>query len=108
MNIYATYTDGNKISECIFTEQVYKDLISGRNNIVENAIKTAIPLKATGKTYEEKQQSVRDVILDISSAQHDASGEGLSYYEESIIYDWCRDMAKRYGLIREFEANGII
>lgn len=113
MYIYAKYAirtmfNGFVESESIFDSlEQYKDFFSDYDLRSATPI-TTIPLKATGKTYREKQQSVRDVILDISSAQQDVNGEGLSWGEESIMYSWSLDMAKRYGLVNEFKENGII
>ncbi len=113
MYIYAKYAietvcNGFLKSESIFDSlEQYKDFFSDYDLRSATPI-TTIPLKATGKTYREKQQSVRDVILDISSAQQDVNGEGLSWGEESMMYSWLLNMAKRYGLTKEFINEGLI
>lgn len=108
MEIYAVYKDENLTSmtcEAVFDSIADYDSFFWSPQRVP--LKT-IELKTTGKTYQDKRQSVRDVIMDICEAQFDVDGLTLSYGEESTLWSWCRYMAKRYGLIREFEANGII
>ena len=108
MAIYVVYKDEDLTS---MTCEAVFDSIADYNSFFWSpqhvSLKT-IELKATGKTYQDKRQSVRDVIMDMCEAQFNVDGLGLSYGEESILWSWCKCMAKRYGLIREFEANGII
>lgn len=103
--IYATYQDDNKISEILF------DSIADYNSFFWSPqcmpLET-IELKATGKTYQQKKQSVRDVILDITAVEYEINGIGLSYGEMQTLQGWCEDMAKRYGLTKEFQENAII
>lgn len=108
MAVYVVYQDQDLTSmtcEAVFDSQQDFKRYAERDRVT---IKKAIPLKATGKTYQNKRQSIRDVIMDICEAQFDVDGLGLSYGEESTLWSWCKCMAKRYGLIKEFEANGII
>ena len=59
-----------------------------------------------GKTYDQKKECVRDIAKDtqilISHAQ-DISQEDL--YE---IKAWFEKMGRRFGLLKEFEKNGVI
>ncbi len=66
-----------------------------------------IEFKSHGKTYEERKESVRNIAIDFQHADSDVSG-GLGWYEMSEVQDWFKTMAKRYGLVEEFEINAII
>jgi len=65
-----------------------------------------IEFKATGKTYAERKESVRNIAIDFYNADSEVSG-GLSYFEWSIVCDWFERMGKRYGLLTEFRENAI-
>lgn len=55
--------------------------------------------------YQRAKARVRDMAIEWQSdfKNHDYSYSDLIYWE-----DYFRGLAKRYGLVREFEENGII
>ena len=63
-----------------------------------------LPLTVSGKTYAERKENLRQLAVEI---QLQDCG-GLSYEEEAILCDFFKKQGKRYGLLREFEENGII
>ena len=76
-----------------------------------------IDFKISGKTYSEKQNSLRDLAIDFQSSwgwipDHDGIGGivsmiGLSYGELADIQDFFEKNGRRYGLYQEFKENGI-
>lgn len=61
-------------------------------------------LKAHGKTYAEKKESVRNNAI----AYSNTCGEiDLSYHELAILSNYFAKYGKRYGLLQEFKENGI-
>ncbi len=68
-------------------------------------IVSVVDFKVTGKTYAEKQNSLRDVAIDFQNAVSDFE---MFMSEWAIVSDWFAKMGKRYGLLREFRENAII
>lgn len=64
-----------------------------------------IPFKASGKTYKEKQESVREQAKEY---QYIFSFLDMSYSESAVFSSWFEKMGARYGLIKEFRENAII
>ena len=69
-------------------------------------IVAVIPFEIRGKTYAERKENFRMLVLDFMTADAEAQG-GLSYYEWALIGNYFKKNAKRYGLIDEFKENGI-
>lgn len=65
-----------------------------------------VPFQISGKTYRERQESLRNLAIDFQYASEGAD-IGLSYREMAYIADYFRRMGRRYGLLREFEENAI-
>lgn len=63
-----------------------------------------ILFKVSGKTYTEKQESLRQLAIDYQLS----NAYGLSCGEYAEITNFFEKNAKRYGLIKEFKENGII
>lgn len=87
--------DGNTFSVDYFGEQYEL------NGYIFNVIELG---EIKGKTYKEKQESVREKAIEYSHNWHG----GTSYRELSDIYAYFEKLAKRYGLVKEFRENGII
>lgn len=64
---------------------------------------TVLQLAVHGKTYRERQESLRGVALDYCSADLG----GLSYGELEEIREWFEDQGRKYGLLGEFRDNYI-
>jgi len=64
-----------------------------------------IPFKASGKTYKEKKESVREQAKEY---QYIFSFLDMSWSESDVFYSWFEKMGARYGLIKEFRENAII
>ena len=58
----------------------------------------------TGTTYQEKKEALRELAID---AQRMDCG-GLGWSEEADIYSFMETYGRRYGLLREFQENGIL
>lgn len=70
-----------------------------------NEVVSIVVFKVTGKTYAERQNSLRDVAIDFQYAVTDFE---MFMSEWAIVSDWFTKMGKRYGLLREFRENAII
>ncbi|MBR3108189.1 MAG: hypothetical protein IKH30_13580 [Clostridia bacterium] len=55
--------------------------------------------------YEKKKEQVREEAIDW---QHDFANHNYSYEELAEWREYFYKLAKRYGLIQEFQENGII
>lgn len=97
---YADYTDPNGVRRAnIYYDwsEYYKDTFSPKcrpGDLVVFAV--------TGTNYAERQASVRQV-----AAEAQGITEDLSYSEWAAIHDWFKLQGKRYGLLNEFNENGI-
>ena len=67
-------------------------------------ISAVIPLQLHGSTYAQRRESLRDIAIDIQTADNG----GLSYGEVATLTDWFTRNARRYGLVTEFRDNCII
>lgn len=61
------------------------------------------PLTITGKTYNERRENLRNLAIDIQSAEQG----GISYYELAILQNFFERNARKYGLLTEFRENAI-
>ena len=78
-----------------------RDMFSPANELV-----SIVDFKVTGKTYAERQNSLRDVAIDFQSKE---VGNFCMYMSEwALVSEWFTKMGKRYGLLREFRENAII
>lgn len=64
-----------------------------------------LDFKISGKTYQERKASLEDLAKDW---QLHFSDFGWSWGEIAEITNYFYDMAKRFGLVKEFKENGII
>ena len=62
-----------------------------------------VDFSISGRDYKARKQVLRDIAVEWSNC--DSSGLYMS--ELNAIYDWFSANAKRYGLLREFQENGI-
>lgn len=62
-----------------------------------------IPLEISGRTYRERQNSLRNLAIDV---QHADDG-GLSWGELAVLGAFFEEQGRRYGLLREFRENAI-
>jgi hypothetical protein len=67
-----------------------------------------LPFQIDGKTYQERKESLRNLAIDFQHADDGDTDVTLSYGEIGDIADFFERMGKKYGLLREFEENGII
>ena len=113
-SIVTAYYEGKQIGEPTPLEWTTSNLVEIDDRNTERVIKTlfdenpsidtVIPLRISGRTYSERKESLRNLVMEISLADNG----GLSYMEESTIEDFVRTNAYRYGLVEEFEENAII
>ena len=71
--------------------------------IVKNVI-DIIPLKVSGRTYQERRADLEEKAIIWSNA---GAAAAWSYGELAEIEDFFRTNGKRYGLLKEFEENAI-
>lgn len=64
-----------------------------------------LDFKISGKTYQERKASLEDLAKDW---QLHFSNFSWSWGEIAEITNYFYDMAKRFGLVKEFKENGII
>lgn len=64
---------------------------------------TIIPFETHGKRYADRRESVRETAVEWSNCE----AWPLSWGEVQIIADWFYRMGKRYGLLIEFQENGL-
>ena len=67
-------------------------------------ISAVIPLKVHGSTYAQRRESLRNLAIDVQSADNG----GLSCGEYAILAAYFTRMGRYYGLLREFREEGII
>ena len=67
-------------------------------------ITALIPFDVSGKTYADRKDSLREVAVSWS-----VSGDvgPLSWLDVQRIADWFYRNGRRYGLLREFQKNGL-
>lgn len=93
-------TEGKQKSNLYYNwSEWHKDTFSPVTEVI-----TMILFKISGKTYAEKQESLRQLAIDYQLS--DASG--LSWGEYAEIEGFFEKNAKRYGLTKEFKENCII
>ena len=97
--------DGNIIEMIGNKDNGNKNLVHDYKND-ENCL-SFISFCIHGKTYAERQNSLRDIAIDFQSAISESSNEQLSMHESTIVSDWFRKNGKRYGLLTEFRENAI-
>ena len=90
----------NFTTDCIFDsmddlmEFLYHD---------ETTIDKVLPFTISGKTYAEKQSSLRSIAQEFQTL----CNGGLSYGELFEAESFFRENGKRYGLLEEFESECI-
>lgn len=62
-------------------------------------------LNPTGKTYQDRKEQVREIVCQAMDVN---VFPDLSYGEYAELNDIFSGLAKRYGLIRELKAEGLI
>ena len=66
--------------------------------------KYVIPFRVSGKTYQAKKEDLRQQAIDYSNIQ---SVLTLYWSEVAEISNFFKRNGKRYGLLKEFQENGI-
>ena len=96
--------DGKWVEENLYMnfEELHKDTFNPSSTPL-----VIIPFQIGGKTYRERQESLRNLAIDFQYAD-DGADICLSYSEMAEICDYFRRNGRRYGLLREFEVEGII
>lgn len=61
-----------------------------------------IELKLHGKTYSEKKECLKSIVMDLTDVVD------LSYMELCLVQAWIEANAQRFGLVNEFTDNGIL
>ena len=79
-------------------EQFHKDTFSPDTEII-----TLIEFKVHGKDYQSRKAFVENTAIEWSNADV----EGISYSELQCIGLWFEKMGLRFGLIKDFEENGL-
>lgn len=103
--IYVVMNDTNGFSQTAYLYLDIKDFLEDTWN-PENKEQVAFKMgfKITGKTYQEKKANFENIVKELL---HNDVG-GLSYYEESILYDYIETNARRYGITKELKNEGIL
>lgn len=81
-------------------EELHKDLYCPDDSLV-----WATDFKIKGKTYAERKQFARDIGVTISNNREI---EEITHIDAMNIAENLDNLAKRYGLIKEFRENGLI
>ena len=102
MMLLSIYKDGEgKRQENLYFsyDQYFRDTFSPATEI-----EAIINFKISGKTYQDKKESLIQIAKDF---QYYDEG-GLSYGELAEIYSFLEKNAKKYGCLREFKENCIL
>lgn len=89
-------------------------IITGVYTELDNEIETDsnvlsyVRLIVSGKNYNERKESARNLAIDTQNIISDTCDEGISWHEYLILSDLFETLGKRYGLTREFRENAII
>ncbi|MBO7070529.1 MAG: hypothetical protein J6W09_04470 [Bacteroidales bacterium] len=96
---YANYLekDGTKVGH------LFDSMVGFMTETDANPI-DIIDFKVSGRTYEEKKDSARQLAIDFQHAE--CGGMFMSEYAE--VTDFFRKIGKRFGLSSEFENEGVI
>ena len=96
---YANYLekDGKKVGHLF-------DSMVGFMNYTDAMPIDIIDFEVSGRTYEEKKDSARQLAIDFQHAE--CGGMFMSEYAE--VTDFFRKIGKRFGLSSEFENEGVI
>lgn len=78
-------------------------LQAAQDSCFVKSVDDILPLRVSGRTYQERKDSLRDLAIEYQYADNG----GLSWGDYSLICDFFRTNGKRYGLLREFSENGI-
>lgn len=108
IGVYEDTLDNNKIHNYIYYYKGGKlgwaawnsDTFSPYTNIIG-----VLDLKVKGNTYQERKNNLEDLAKDW---QLHFSNFSWSWGEIAEITNYFYDMAKRFGLVKEFKENGII
>lgn len=76
-----------------------------RDFILDEMVVCYIPLKVSGKTYQERKNDLQNKAIEWSNTQ--GSYPRWSYSELGEIQDFFERNGKRYGLLKEFQENAI-
>lgn len=72
----------------------------------EDKVLFYLPLKISGRNYQEKQENLRQLAIDYQATYYDFCN--YSYGELLEISSFFETYGRKYGLINEFKAEGII
>jgi len=101
--IYKTFPYG--ILGGVYEDITRADLIN-EYGIQEKDILYYLPLKITGRNYQEKRENLRNLAIEYQSTYYEFCN--YSYGELSILQNFFEVYGRKYGLITEFKENCII
>lgn len=102
MMIYANLDYGFKQEGWLFDNaREFGSVIADSPDIIN--VSDIVRFDITGNTREERAASLRQIAIDFQSAEQG----GLSMLELDKAQRFFRDKGKYYGLLEEFEENGI-
>ena len=101
---FASYTINGKDGGGVYFDHGGHELFSRETFSPDTIITHFINFHTSGKTYQDRKESVRNAAIDYQSAWSDYC---FSYSEIDVISDWFSRMGKKYGLLREFRENAI-
>lgn len=100
MMVFCNLTEGGKTAACLFKSWAEFHAATFSTEIV---VSDAISLEIHGRTYRDRQNSLRELAIDIQSANKG----GLSYGELCDLQGFFEQNGKKLGLLREFRENCI-
>lgn len=96
------YQDNKEIDGGIYQDISYNTAAA---EIGENNILLYIPLKVSGKTYQDRKENLRNKAIEWSNTQGEYGA--WSYGELADIQTFFENNGRRYGLLNEFRENAI-
>ncbi len=104
MNYYAAYIDAKGQEHGMLFDS---ETINRYYNVTFSPATremTFIEFKASGRTYQERKEDVRQKAIDFQRYDF----PGLFWSEMLWIENWFKKQGERYGLLEEFRENAII
>lgn len=102
MMFLATYNEGNERIAEVFLEHQY---FFNKTFSPDTDPKIEMNFSLGNGSYKDKKNKLHDMAVEISHLISNLNG--LTWYEMIIISNWFERNGKRYGLLREFRAEGI-
>ena len=108
--ILASYKDNrtNKQYKELFRNDYQFNSTFDTFNDLDFENRKVLVFKIQGKTYNEKQSSLKQLAIEYQEMLTESCDIDLSINELSIIYNWLEQKAQLFGLTKEFKENAII